>query len=665
MPSLNSAAAAVTLAMLIVTFRYSVYGDEHQESCSRWCGVHNIRSPFRLKDSPKKCGDKRYILSCEDNNQLILYYEFGKNHGKFYVQSINYNNYTIRLLDVNFGYSNFTLPPHSLGLYNFTYTYSISLPYEMYVYNILLAKPVLYMRCPNHVQYSSGIYFASPACMNISTYEQPGNSFYVNYIGENETFSDSGLADGCGIVLMYLTSLDIQNNNNHNKNNNISCTDIRREIFYGFELSWLNSFCKDGWYADLDDNNTYVCVEDLHLNFGEYSALQKVAWNLVYISILIALLVGFKFVLGAPCIIALLIYKWRRKHFSMYDGVEDFLRSDNNIMPIRYSYKDIKKITHQFKTKLGNGGYGSVFKGQLQSGRLVAVKLLDKAKSNGQDFINEVVTIGRIHHVNVAHLIGFCVEGSKRVLIYEFMPNGSLEKYIFSHTKENYSLSCEQLYSISLGVARGIEYLHNGCNMKILHFDIKPHNILLDENFNPKVSDFGLARLSPTDKSIVSLTAARGTIGYMAPELFYRNVGTISHKADVYSFGMLLMEMASRRKNLNALADQSSEIYFPFWIYDRLHDGREVTIENDTDQEMKLAKKMMIVALWCIQTKPEDRPSMEKVLEMLEEEDGDLQIPNKPYFCPQDPPTADVGDDNCSNSWTSYGTSVSYPKGPT
>jgi serine/threonine protein kinase len=369
-------------------------------------------------------------------------------------------------------------------------------------------------------------------------------------------------------------------------------------------------------------------------------------------------------VLGAS-FIGFLIYKTRPSHLSMYAGIESFLRRDNSIMPVRYSYKDIKKITKQFKTKLGSGGYGSVFKGQLRSGRLVAVKLLDKAKSDGQDFINEIATIGRIHHLNVVQLIGFCVEGSKRALIYEFMPNGSLEKYIFSHIEESNSLGCKKLHAISLGVARGIEYLHNGCNMKILHFDIKPHNILLDENFNPKVSDFGLARLCPTGNSIVSLTAARGTIGYMAPELFYRNVGTISYKADVYSFGMLLMEMASRRKNLNALADQSSQIYFPFWIYDRLHDGREVSIENDTDQEMKLAKKMMIVALWCIQTKPEDRPSMDKVLEMLEEEeDGVLQIPNKPYFYPQDPPVADVGVDNSSNSWTSYGTSVSDPKGP-
>ncbi|KAK2399538.1 rust resistance kinase Lr10 [Trifolium repens] len=443
---------------------------------------------------------------------------------------------------------------------------------------------------------------------------------------------------------MYLTSWPLHHGNIDNKN--ISCMDIRRMVFYGFELSWLNSVCK-GLYVNANNQPrcppSVVYSENMPTPFVDKSNKDYhndfVDWWIRTIGELIALFIGVKFVLGAPCIIILLIYKWRQKHLSLYDGIEEFLCSDNNIVPIRYSYKDIKNITEQFKVKLGNGGYGSVFKGKLRSGRLVAVKLLDKAKSNGQDFVNEVATVGRIHHVNVVQLIGFCVEGSKRALIYEFMPNGSLEKYIFSHTEASNSLSCEKLYDISLRVVRGIEYLHNGCNMKILHFDIKPHNILLDENFNPKVSDFGLARLSPADKSIVPLTAARGTIGYMAPELFYRNVGTISHKADVYSFGMLLMEMASRRKNLNALAEQSSKIYFPFWIYDQLHDGRE--------------------------TKPNDRPSMEKVLEMLEEEDGDLEIPNKPYFYPQDQPVADVGDDDISSSWSSYGTSVSDPREPT
>ena len=176
-------------------------------------------------------------------------------------------------------------------------------------------------------------------------------------------------------------------------------------------------------------------------------------------------------------------------------------------------------MTGGFKFKLGQGGFGSVYKGKLRSGPHVATKMLGGSKTTGQDFISEVATIGRIHHVNVVRLIGFCVEGSKRALVYEFMANGSLDKYIFS--KEGViPLSYEKIFEISLGVARRIAYLHQGCDMQILHFNIKPHNILLDDNFTPKVSDFGLAKLYPVDDSIVTLTAARGTVGYMAPELF-------------------------------------------------------------------------------------------------------------------------------------------------
>ena len=204
-------------------------------------------------------------------------------------------------------------------------------------------------------------------------------------------------------------------------------------------------------------------------------------------------------VLGTPWVVALLIYKWRRRHLSTNDAIEEFLQSQNNFMPIRYSYSEIRKMTKDFKDKLGEGGYGSVYKGKLQSGILVAIKMLDKSKANGQDFISEVATIGRIHHMNVVQLIGFCARGPKRALIYEFMPNGSLDKYIFSLEGRN-PLSIEKIYEISLGVARGIEYLHCGCDMQILHFDIKPHNILLDENFTPKVSDFELAKLYPANE---------------------------------------------------------------------------------------------------------------------------------------------------------------------
>ena len=136
---------------------------------------------------------------------------------------------------------------------------------------------------------------------------------------------------------------------------------------------------------------------------------------------------------GTPCVTIFLMYKWRRQHLSAYDNVEEFLQSHQNyLMPVRYSYPQIKKMTKRFKEKLGEGGYGSVYKGKLRSGSFAAIKMLDKSKADGQEFINEVATIGRIHHVNVVQLIGFCVEGSKRALVYEFMPNESLDKHIFS-----------------------------------------------------------------------------------------------------------------------------------------------------------------------------------------------------------------------------------------
>ncbi|KAE8725515.1 PR5-like receptor kinase [Hibiscus syriacus] len=282
-------------------------------------------------------------------------------------------------------------------------------------------------------------------------------------------------------------------------------------------------------------------------------------------------------------------------------------------------------MTEGFKVKLGQGGFGSVFKGKLRSGRLVAVKVLSKSKTNGEDFISEVATIGRIHH-------GFCVERSRQALVsYNFMANGSLDKIIFS--KETCTLSWPNLLEIALGVAQGIEYLHKGCQMQILHFDIKPRNILLDENFVPKVSDFGLAKLYPVDDSNISLTVARGTLGYIAPELFYKNIGIISYKTDVYSFGMLLMEMVGRRKNLNASVEHSSQIYFPSWIYDLFDRGESMEFEDVTEADEKIARKLIMVAFWCIQMNPTNHPSMSKTLEMLENEMLKEEVDNLPEFC--------------------------------
>ncbi|XP_048137884.1 rust resistance kinase Lr10-like [Rhodamnia argentea] len=318
----------------------------------------------------------------------------------------------------------------------------------------------------------------------------------------------------------------------------------------------------------------------------------------------------------------------------MDQNVEDFLQSNNNFLPIRYFYSDIKKITGSLKDKLGKGGYGSIFKGKLRSSREVAVKILKKGKVNGQDFIGEVATIGRIYRVNGVGLIGFCFEGSKQALVYDFMRNGSLEKHIFSRGGQGTSIDCNEVYKIAFGVAGGIEYLHRGCDIQISHFDIKHRNILLEKDFNPKISDFGLAKLYPTDYNTISMTIARGKLGCMAPELVYRNLGGVSYKADVYSFGILLMDMASGSKNMDAYVEHSSQTCFPIWVHDQLCEGLNVPIKNVSKEDGSITKKIMIVALWCIQLHPGNRPSMRKALEMLEGEVDDLRIPLKPLFCP-------------------------------
>ncbi|XP_059650612.1 PR5-like receptor kinase, partial [Cornus florida] len=314
--------------------------------------------------------------------------------------------------------------------------------------------------------------------------------------------------------------------------------------------------------------------------------------------------------------------------------IELFLKNYGSLAPKRYSYSDVKKMTNSFAYKLGQGGYGGVYKGKLKNGRLVAVKVLTDSKGNGEDFTNEVASISRTSHVNVVTLTGFCFEGTKRALIYEFMLNGSLEKFIYDESSSiKRQLGWETLYQIAVGIARGLEYLHRGCNTRILHFDIKPHNILLDEDFCPKIADFGLSKLFPKEESILSTVGARGTIGYIAPAVFSRSFGVVSHKSDVYSYGIMVLEMVGGRKNIYIGVDHTSEIYFPHWIHKRVELDDDLGFYGIMNEEQnEKARKMIIVGLWCIQTDPSNRPSINKVIEMLEGSLESLQIPPKPFL---------------------------------
>ncbi|XP_019160161.1 PREDICTED: LEAF RUST 10 DISEASE-RESISTANCE LOCUS RECEPTOR-LIKE PROTEIN KINASE-like 2.4 [Ipomoea nil] len=316
------------------------------------------------------------------------------------------------------------------------------------------------------------------------------------------------------------------------------------------------------------------------------------------------------------------------------EDVPEFLESHGPLALKRFSYTEIKKITDSFKHELGQGGFGSVYKGKLRNGSLVAVKVLKELRASGEEFINEVASISRTSHVNIVTLIGFCIEGRKRALVYEFMLNGSLEKFIYDNKSiVGRQLGWKMLYEISIGIARGLEYLHRGCNTRILHLDIKPHNILLDENFSPKVSDFGLAKLCNKQESTVSIFGARGTIGYIAPEVVCKNIGGVSHKSDVYSYGMMVLEMVGGRRNVDVGVSRNSKIYFPHWIYTRVVLDDELGLNGVmNEEENEFVRKMVIVSLWCIQTDPSTRPSMSKVVEMLEGKVEYLQIPPQPYL---------------------------------
>ncbi|XP_058722465.1 LEAF RUST 10 DISEASE-RESISTANCE LOCUS RECEPTOR-LIKE PROTEIN KINASE-like 2.4 isoform X1 [Vicia villosa] len=315
-------------------------------------------------------------------------------------------------------------------------------------------------------------------------------------------------------------------------------------------------------------------------------------------------------------------------------NIEAFFKEHGALTQKKYKFSEIKKMTNSFKIKLGQGGFGVVYKGKLFNGCPVAVKILNASKRNGEEFINEVASITRTSHVNVVSLIGFCFEGRKKALVYEFMSNGSLDKFIYNKGPETIeSLSWDNLHQIAKGIARGLEYLHRGCTTRILHFDIKPHNILLDENFNPKISDFGLAKLCPRKESIISMSDQRGTMGYVAPEVWNRHFGGVSYKSDVYSFGMMLLEMVGGRKNINADASHTSEIYFPHWVYSRLEFESDLRPDGVMDtEEDEIARRMTIVGLWCIQTLPNDRPTMSKVVEMLEVSMNSLKVPPKPLL---------------------------------
>ncbi|EEE55784.1 hypothetical protein OsJ_04358 [Oryza sativa Japonica Group] len=274
-------------------------------------------------------------------------------------------------------------------------------------------------------------------------------------------------------------------------------------------------------------------------------------------------------------------------------------------------------LAQNFLTQEGrNIGIGIIIVGLtviIPDTATVAVKRLEGLCQGEKEFRAEVSTIGKIHHKNLIRLLGFCCGGSKKLLVYEYMPNGSLDQHLFG--KSNLTLSWSTRYQITVGIAKGLAYLHEGCRDCIIHCDIKPQNILINESLAPKVADFGLSKLIGHDFSRV-LTSMRGTLGYLAPE--WLSGQAITSKADVFSYGMMLFEIISGKRNIEHGASTSSSML----IAEEIPKGGEVhrlfdpELVGDANPE-ELAR-VFKVACWCIQNHPDCRPSMREIIQILE-----------------------------------------------
>ncbi|CAA3005232.1 cold-responsive kinase 1-like [Olea europaea subsp. europaea] len=284
-----------------------------------------------------------------------------------------------------------------------------------------------------------------------------------------------------------------------------------------------------------------------------------------------------------------------------------------------YSYKELQLATENFnpRNKIGEGGFGSVYKGRLKDGSLAAIKVLSvESKQGVREFLTEIITISGMEHENLVKLYGCCAERDHRILVYGYVENNSLSQTLLGDGYSNIQFSWRTRTKICIGVARGLAFLHEEVRPHIIHRDIKPSNILLGKDLTAKISDFGLAKLFPDNLTHIS-TRVAGTIGYLAPE--YAMQGQLTRKADVYGFGVLLLEIVSGRCNTNKrLPVEERYLLETAW---KLYEKRELiqlvdmTLEGDFD--MDEACRYLKIGLLCTQDMPKSRPAMSTVLKLL------------------------------------------------
>ncbi|XP_038902604.1 G-type lectin S-receptor-like serine/threonine-protein kinase LECRK3 [Benincasa hispida] len=317
-------------------------------------------------------------------------------------------------------------------------------------------------------------------------------------------------------------------------------------------------------------------------------------------------------------------YRFRKKKSKVVQRDPSILSVNLRI----FSYEELDKATSGFIQQLGHDSFTTIYKGIINSednNNLVAIKKFNNVVRDGdQEFKVEVSAIAQTNHKNLVRLHGFCNEGEHRMLVYEFMQNGSLENFLFGTSKPNWYARIQ----VVLETARGLCYLHEGCNIQIIHCDIKPQNIFFDDSYTARIANFGLAKLLKKEQTR-TLTTIKGTKGYVAPEWF-RSL-PITMKVDVYSFGILLLEIICCRRSFEEKVEDEEQMVPTDWAYDCFKERKvKMLVENDEEAKMDLkrVKKFVMIAIWCIQEEPSLRPTMKKVLQMME---GAIEVSFPPH----------------------------------
>ncbi|KAG2330634.1 hypothetical protein Bca52824_001814 [Brassica carinata] len=319
----------------------------------------------------------------------------------------------------------------------------------------------------------------------------------------------------------------------------------------------------------------------------------------------------------------IIIFGQRRKFY-----IKECSDSDEQSM-LRFGMRIILSATNDFspENKLGQGGFGTVYKGILPNGQEIAVKRLVSGSGQGStEFKNEVSLLTRLEHKNLVKLLGFCNEGDEKILVYELVPNSSLDHFIFDEERRSF-LTWEVRCKIIEGIAKGLLYLHEDSQLKIIHRDLKASNILLDADMNPKIADFGTARMFDTDETRAETRRIAGTRGYMAPE--YLNHGKISAKSDVFSFGVMLLEMISGERNNSFVGEGLAAFAWKRWVEGKPEMVIDPLLMKTSRNEII---KLIQIGLLCAQENAAKRPTMSSVILWLGSETVTIPLPRAPAF---------------------------------